>query len=261
MGEGRSDFLAGIANDPGNMMKRLTDAVLTKWYAFVKNYDADHPPTEDELALEEPDAERDVLRAYGATLICGVISDDIVFGFQIGDGELVAVNEDGEGDIPIPADPDCFLNRTSSICGSDASEKFRHVVISSSVENSLTDNLRTIAADPRMVSSLTVCTDGLSTSFNTPDSLMRYSAMVPKVLLSGDIGKLEDNLKLRSCSNTCDDVSISTVYRPDLCMKPSVDVVKPPKKKKKSAKKEKQKLAKKKKAKHKKDKKAKKGKK
>ncbi len=259
MGEVRDDFISGLKDDPERVMKRLTDAVLARWTDTVLEYDEDHPPTEAELALEEPDRERDVLRAYGATLICGVMSDDVVFGFQIGDGEMVATNDEGEADMPMPSDPDCFLNRTSSICGSDASEKFRHIVISSSVKSSSTSNLRTIPADPRKVSSLTVCTDGLSTSFNSPDSLMRYCAAVPGVLLKGDIGMLEGNLKLRSCSNTCDDVSMATVYRPDLCPMPPSDTGEPSRKKR-SPKKERQRLAKQKKAKKKKTKKAKKGK-
>lgn len=213
MGAGRVDFITGIRQDPHGIMTRLTDAVLTRWTELVQEYDARNPHSEEERSLEGQDGD-DVLRAYGATLICGVLSDDLAFGFQIGDGELILVNDDSSELMPMPEDPDCFLNRTSSICGSDASSRFRHFVISATVENDESDNLRTIRADPRMISSISVCTDGLSTSFNSDESLMRYCMAIPEVLSSGGERKLKENLELRSRSNTCDDVSLSVVYRP-----------------------------------------------
>ncbi|WP_400209782.1 PP2C family serine/threonine-protein phosphatase [Candidatus Methanarcanum hacksteinii] len=212
MGAGRVDFITGIGQDPHGIMTRLSDAVLTRWTGLVQEYDTKNPHSEEERSLEGQDD--DILRAYGATLICGVLSDDLAFGFQIGDGELVLVNDASSELMPIPEDPDCFLNRTSSICGSDASSRFRHFVISATVEGDESDNLRTIRADPRRISSISVCTDGLSTSFNSDESLMRYCMAIPEVLSSGGVRKLEENLELRSRSNTCDDVSISVVYRP-----------------------------------------------
>lgn len=213
MGTGRDDFIEGIKNDPYAIMNRVTDAVLTEWTDLVKKYDSDRPLSEEEQKLEGSDDRQDVLRAYGATLICGVMSDGIVFGFQIGDGEFVAVNDESEDTMPMPEDPDCFLNRTSSICSSDASGRFRHLVISESVKNAESDNFRAICCNPEKVSSVVVCTDGLSTSFNSDESLMRYCTAIPNALSSGSREILEENLKLRSCSNTCDDVSVSVVYR------------------------------------------------
>lgn len=213
MGAGRVDFITGIGQDPHGIMTRLTDAVLTRWTELVQEYDTENPHSEEERSLEGQDGD-DVLRAYGATLICGVLSDDLAFGFQIGDGELVLVNDDSSELMPMPEDPDCFLNRTSSICGSDASSRFRHFVISATVQDDESDNLRTIRADPRRISSISVCTDGLSTSFNSDESLMRYCMAIPEVLSSGGECRLKENLELRSRSNTCDDVSLSVVYRP-----------------------------------------------
>ena len=213
MGEGRSDFITGLESDPSKVLKRVTDAVLTRWTDLVMQYDTENPPSEEELSLEDSDGEREVLRAYGATLICGVLSDDVVFGFQIGDGELVAVNDESEESMLMPEDPDCFLNRTSSICSSEASSKFRHFIVCESINDIESDDLRAVRADPRKVSSISVCTDGLSTSFNSDDSFTRYCSAIPAVLASGDVKRLEDNLLLRSRSNTRDDVSLSVVYR------------------------------------------------
>lgn len=213
MGPGRQDFITSLERDPKATLTRVTDAVLTRWTESVQEYDSGNPPSEEELSLEDGDAERDVLRAYGATLICGVISDDVSFGFQIGDGALVAVNDESEESMPMPEDPDCFLNRTSSICGSNASAKFRHFIVSPSVTDGRHDGFHAIRADPRKISSISVCTDGLSTSFNSDESLMRYCSAVPEALISGNGTKLEENLGLRSRSNTCDDVSLSVIYR------------------------------------------------
>lgn len=214
MGADRADFMEGLGRDPQSILTRLTDAVLARWTDAVGEYDSNHPPTEAELSLEDPEGERDVLRAYGATLVCGVMSDDAVFGFQIGDGDLVAINDDSEESMIMPGDPDCFLNRTSSICGSNASSKFRHFIVSASVADEASEGFRAIRADARRVVSLSVCTDGLGTSFNSPDSLKRYCAAIPEALSTEDSrAALEENLRRRSCSNTRDDVSVAAVYR------------------------------------------------
>jgi hypothetical protein len=53
------------------------------------------------------------------------VTDEFWFGLQIGDGKCVVLN--GEGFTqPIPWDDACFLNVTTSICDTNASERFRH---------------------------------------------------------------------------------------------------------------------------------------
>lgn len=45
--------------------------------------------------------------------------------FQIGDGKCVALRKDGTPWEPIPWDDRCFLNKTTSICDTDALSRFR----------------------------------------------------------------------------------------------------------------------------------------
>ena len=218
---GLKGFMDELRDDPEKTMRRITDSIITRWSEYVLEYDGDHPLEESEKKMieeagireDETDKARSVKR-YGCTLISCLLSDEAMFAFQIGDGALVAVNDDGEEDMPVPSDEDCFLNRTTSMCGSDASIKFRHLVVMEGVEEASVPGFRAIRIDPKRVSSVTVATDGFTTSFNTDDSLMRYCRSIPGVLATDSGMKgLKDNLTLRSRSNSEDDVSISVVYR------------------------------------------------
>ena len=223
---GLGGFMDDLRLEPERTMRRITDSIITRWSGFVLEYDDEHPLGDDEkrmideagISEGETDKAR-LVKRYGCTLIGCLLSDEAMFAFQIGDGALVAVNDEGEEDMPMPSDEDCFLNRTTSMCGSDASIKFRHLVVMEGMEEISVPGFRAICIDPKKISSVTVATDGFTTSFNTDDSLMRYCKTIPGVLAM-DSGKesLEENLTLRSRSNSEDDVSISVVYR-----KPSIE--------------------------------------
>ena len=64
-------------------------------------------------------------KAYGSTLIACAVTPKCWFGIHIGDGRLTALYPDGSYDQPVPWDPKCFLNQTTSICDDDAAERAR----------------------------------------------------------------------------------------------------------------------------------------
>lgn len=209
-------FLDQLRSNPEETMRHITDSIITRWSECVLRYDVRHRLREGErkIITEAGIEETERVKRYGCTLICCFLSDEVMFGFQIGDGALIAINEDGEETMPMPSDEDCFLNRTTSICGSDASIKFRHLVVMDGVKDISVPGFRSICADPKKVSSVTAATDGFTTSFNSDESMMRYCGSIPAVLAM-ESGKksLEENLTLRSRSNSADDVSISVIYR------------------------------------------------
>ncbi|MBQ8179217.1 MAG: protein phosphatase 2C domain-containing protein [Candidatus Methanomethylophilaceae archaeon] len=210
-------FRAAITSSPEETMFRLTNAVITEWVAMVEAYDSSERLTESELEHITGNniTEGDTIKRYGATLLAGVLSDDIVFGFQIGDGEFMVMTEpDGCWGV-MPVDDDCFLNNTTSICGSDASGRFRHfTMFQSGVIHAGSPTFRHYDADPLKVGSIIVCTDGLSTSFNSYESLCRYCEAAMEAIRS-DEGRqsLGENLAIRSRSNMEDDVSLSMAVR------------------------------------------------
>ena len=125
----RDKFLSS----PDEQLKQLESDIVNLWRKNVERHVAEHPFTEEELAVVSDKARAkylsgDVFSAYGTTMLAVGIGIGIGywFGIHIGDGRCVAVNPEGKFLQPIPWDKRCFLNATTSICDTDAAESFRH---------------------------------------------------------------------------------------------------------------------------------------
>jgi len=83
----------------------------------------------DEFNNKRQDPDATFEKTYGCTLMAYVQTKDFWFAFHIGDGKFVALdNIDGKlvCSQPIPWDERCFLNKTTSMCDSNAIERFRY---------------------------------------------------------------------------------------------------------------------------------------
>jgi hypothetical protein len=60
-----------------------------------------------------------ISKAYGTSLIAAAITPWYWFAFHIGDGRFSVLHKDSSGDQPVPWDPKCYLNVTTSICDDD----------------------------------------------------------------------------------------------------------------------------------------------
>lgn len=118
--------------EPDMMLIQLEAAIINDWNESVRSHYEANPFTEEELDCVSEKAGASyrsghrIERAYGATLIAAAVTRDYWFGIQIGDGKCAAFDEAGSCTQPIPWDEKCFLNKTTSICGSDALRDFRH---------------------------------------------------------------------------------------------------------------------------------------
>lgn len=68
-------------------------------------------------------------KTYGCTLMAYVQTPTYWFAFHLGDGKCVSMrmeNEELVCEQPIPWDERCFLNKTTSLCDSNALEEFRY---------------------------------------------------------------------------------------------------------------------------------------
>lgn len=113
------------------ILSQLAKSILRTWYGLVESDFEENPILESELANVSEKYKKAYLsrerieKAYGTTLIAYAITKDFSFGIQIGDGKCVVIDEKGDFSTPIPDDPDCQLNVTTSICDSDAIDEFR----------------------------------------------------------------------------------------------------------------------------------------
>lgn len=124
-------FEKGSENQRNNMIEQLEKSIIATWNQKVLNDLRKYSFSESELSNVSEKAKENYISgkriesAYGTTLLAAVVTKMFWFGFQIGDGKCVVLQEDGDFFQPIPWNDKCFLNTTTSLCDFDAINNFR----------------------------------------------------------------------------------------------------------------------------------------
>lgn len=134
------DKAAVCGRDARNIAKArvpesLTNAIVSRWYAFVNEDLRQNPLSEEELGQsgryeDEYREGRRLAHVYGTTLIAALMLPGYLLLIQQGDGRCDVFYEDGTVDQPIPWDERCHENVTTSMCDEDAPASIRSRVIS-----------------------------------------------------------------------------------------------------------------------------------
>lgn len=142
-------------------------------------------------------------KTYGCTLMAYVQTDKYWFAFHIGDGKCVSLGlQDGMvvDSQPIPWDDDCFLNKTTSLCNSDALERFRYCY----------------EGDGKFPLAVFLGSDGIDDTFGDGDALTEfYIKLYKQIAKSGEATAKEvlvRNLPLVSRAVSKDDCSVACIY-------------------------------------------------
>jgi serine/threonine protein phosphatase PrpC len=126
-----------IHRELGKMIReKLIRQTVYSWGKRVMDHFQRHPFEEQELEKasekyrkrydkEKPEYEggKYVSKAYGTSLIVAAITPWYWFAYLIGDGRFSVLYKDSEGEQPVPWDPKCFLNVTTSICDDDVLDR------------------------------------------------------------------------------------------------------------------------------------------
>jgi len=197
--------------DAGAMfMKHLTRKVAHHWNKAVKEHLANNPFTEDELQTCPDNAEEyrkgnACERAYGTTLIAGLVTDRYMILLQQGDGHCVAFDRSGNAFQPIPWDERCVSSATTSMCYKNADKAMRYCI------RDLRDG---------KIAAVFAGTDGVEDSF--PTSINKTYAYYRSALeLAGNEGVdamvqfLEKDLPVLSERGSQDDISVAGVVCTD----------------------------------------------
>jgi serine/threonine protein phosphatase PrpC len=113
------------------LLRNLVKHIVARWYDEIERHIQAEPFSAGELEKagekyrKKYEAGEDYYKAYGTTLIAAAATARYWFGIHIGDGRFTALYADGVFDQPVPWDPKCFLNQTTSICDDDAAERAR----------------------------------------------------------------------------------------------------------------------------------------
>lgn len=118
----------GIGDTFPLAIQQLTGAIVVGWRNAVLEHATANHLTETEQLIANPNDDHEWEKTYGCTLIATLLTSQYWLALQIGDGKCVAISEDGKPFEPIPWDDRCFLNRTTSICDTDAAGEFRYCI-------------------------------------------------------------------------------------------------------------------------------------
>lgn len=203
-------------SDPERHLKILEASIINGWNEAINLYHSTNPFTDKELSVVSEKARKKYVEdgriesAYGTTMIAVAMTQEYWFGIHIGDGKCVAINPEGEFKQPIPWDPKCFLNATTSICDSDAIERFRHFY------------------SDKLPVAVFVGSDGIDDCFSNKEQLYNLYKTVLYSFATSDFKEacegLEDYLPRLSAKGSGDDVSVAALL--DLDLIPELSVVK-----------------------------------
>ena len=105
--------------------EKLIRQTVASWNMLVMTDCQKNPFTEQELEnvsekyRKRYEEDENINKAYGTSLIAAAVTQWYWFAFHIGDGRFSVLYKDSEGDQPVPWDPKCYLNVTTSICDDD----------------------------------------------------------------------------------------------------------------------------------------------
>lgn len=187
------------------VIKQLTDSIVSKWSHLVNEDLEINPPTEDEIKgsgrfAADYLAGNRLDHIYGTTLMAGLLVANHLILIHQGDGRCDVIYKDGSVDQPIPWDDRCFENVTTSMCDEDAAEGIRHCVI----------NL-----DEYEVVACYLGSDGVEDSFPDMEGTHMFYRNLSSEFVSQELSDFTDYLKEMlpefSRTGSGDDVSIAGI--------------------------------------------------
>ena len=142
-------------------------------------------------------------KTYGCTLMAFLQAKDFWLAFHIGDGKFVAMNNvcgKVECSQPIPWDERCFLNKTTSICDSNAIDEFRYCY----------------QGNGQFPLAVFLGSDGMDDSYGDGDNLYNFYIQLYKLILNKGgmeaLKELKRSLPKISKVGSKDDMSVAAVY-------------------------------------------------
>ena len=200
--------------------RQMFSSIITQWNERIdkhahecplSEWEFDHVPQkyliEFQKNLDVPPAESTLNKQYGCTLMAYVQTDSYWFAFHLGDGKCISFHKDvnfhGQNQIwdePIPWDDRCFLNKTTSICDSDAINEFRYCYGNST-------------ATPVAVF---LGSDGIDDTYGEMENIANFYVEILKIIAkdgkSAALQQLKDDLPIISRIGSKDDASVAVVY-------------------------------------------------
>jgi Protein phosphatase 2C len=197
----RSDVGAALAVEAGMSVLRaaidddVPKRVVEAWRKAVDEHLATAP-------YQGGESPRDARLPYGCTFLGIGAGEDGIRFWQLGDGDILCIDGDGNTTRLLAADPRLMGNQTTSLCMEDAASEFR---VGSAPAND---------GDPAMI---VISTDGYSNSFETEADFLQIGRDYLEMLRASGadaVGKeLPAILEDTSRNGSGDDITLALLYR------------------------------------------------
>lgn len=188
------------------VFRQLFASILSRWHEAILCHAEENPLSEAEQNSVEEKYQQEFLRRdslekiYGCTLMCYVYTPTFWFAFHLGDGKCIMFDNEGHAFEPIPWDERCFLNKTTSICDSDAINEFRYCY----------------CGDGTFPLAVFLGSDGIDDSFGNDVNLTNFYIQILKNLSREGLESVKqefiDELPILSKRGSQDDMSVAFVY-------------------------------------------------
>jgi serine/threonine protein phosphatase PrpC len=159
---------------------RVPVELAARWREAVMEHAAAHPFTPAELALLKGPHSDPPFEIYGSTIMAVRATGSHILYLQIGDGDILIVDDSGDVTRPWPRDERFLGVETASLCG-PAPEKDARVLVS-----------ELNGSAPALV---LLATDGYANSFREDEGFLRTGADVLKLIRTEGAGYVEDHLE------------------------------------------------------------------
>ena len=192
----------------------LFSSIISQWNLKIAQHAKDTDLTDWELSNVEEKYRHEFLnnrdkgdatfeKTYGCTLMAYVQTPDYWFAFHLGDGKCVSMRVvDGRlvCEQPIPWDERCFLNKTTSLCDSNALEEFRYCY----------------QGDGNFPLAMFLGSDGMDDSYGDGYNLNNFYIQLFKIIIRNGVEKankeLKKSLPVISKMGSKDDMSVACVF-------------------------------------------------
>lgn len=186
--------------------RQLFSSIIYQWNNRIAIHAAHTPMSEWEQEhvpqkyLDELNSSETFEKLYGCTLMVYVQTPDYWFAFHLGDGKCISFQQQPFWHEPIPWDERCFLNKTTSLCDSNAINEFRYCY----------------EGDGSFPMAVFLGSDGMDDSFGEDANLVNFYIQVVKMLVTegrdSTIQSIESDLPQLSKIGSKDDMSIAFIY-------------------------------------------------
>jgi serine/threonine protein phosphatase PrpC len=183
-------------------VQRMGQRVSERWNVRVRADLASNPLCVQELDSLEPEGRAILAQrpevAYGSTLLAAAATSGWVAYLQLGDGDILAVDQKGATRRPLPGDPKLIGNRTTSLCQEDAVKQMR------------------VRVESEMPALITLSTDGYANSFQTDADFLQIGPDYLEIVRSDRNGlekRLSSILSEATRQGSSDDITLVLLLR------------------------------------------------